>query len=566
MSISSSNINPREARAGDVVTLSFTANETIQTPAVLIDGRSVVAAAGGSGNSWTAAATVTAAFPQGPVVFSIVATDPSNNTAAPVTSSSDGSGVTVDTVPPVIDTAGVPRTIYLAGSELPDLTGLVLATDATAAGSVPLTPTQSPAPGTPLIPGQTTVTFSATDAAGNSTQAAVAILFSTSDIGAVASRAGHPPGQIASAQYTAFGAPQTGPFGGSLSVGGAKIPAIFAADGSVLVQAGGPPPGDATAMIASLGQPNGGAVLARLKMGAGGIVSQDSTVLLAGLDSGSPRVAAQTGVVETGLPAGVSIRKILSFDGQGADVFFLADLQGPGISASQSLALCVAPAAGGVKILASKGEAVNGKTISILGSLVGSKGTLAASRWRVGDSAIGLRLTFTDQSEAICIIPTSAAAPADWTILAQTGPVTGIAALAGASISSFGLPGFGPDGFVVVANLTNVNSSGNAALLAGAPGALRLLAQKGVSQSGFVVQRFGDPLAGASSGAACLATLAGNHLPGGGACILYTADGVTVQALASAGAAAAWGRDTGRAFRRSSSLPIWAAARSFWRL
>ncbi len=99
VTISSSNPAPAYARAGDTVTVAFTASEPLQTPAVLIAGQTASVTNPG-GNLWTASVSVTNAFAEGPASISILATDLAGNAAAPVTATSDGSSVTLELTPP----------------------------------------------------------------------------------------------------------------------------------------------------------------------------------------------------------------------------------------------------------------------------------------------------------------------------------------------------------------------------------------------------------------------------------------------------------------------------------
>ena len=364
--------------------------------------------------------------------------------------------------------------------------------------------------------------------------------------------AGTPGGAPAGAVFASFGTPQAGAFAGKIQVGKIKSPALFAADGSLLLKVGGSVPGLAGSIIIKLGEPSGDAVLVTLKPVAGGITAKNNVVLVSGLSTGTPEVAAQTGTANAALPAGVTIKSFGTIDGNGSAIFFLATLQGTGITAKTSLALCAALADGSVRVLASRGQSVGGKTVSILGTLVGSKGTLAEGRWRVDEATTGVRLTFTDKSQALYAIPATAASPADWTLDAVTGPITTITGLNGQTIASFGLPGFGPDGFAVLANLAlvkgSVTAANNAALITGTGGASPiLLARKGepitanangAPLTGITIKRWSDPVVGDSGVVAFMLKATGK---GVGAGIGYSADGITWDLLANVGALAPGG-------------------------
>ncbi len=552
--VSTNSVKAPYARPGDILTVKFTAtspiaNETVATPTVLIDGKVTTVGTGAGANSWIAATTVTSAFPQGPISYSITAMDANSNTAT----KTDSAAVIVDTIPPVLDTSGVPTNIYSV-TVLPNFVALnaVTATDAnTTDATPPVTITQSPSAGAGAPAGTQVVTFTATDAAGNTSQASVRIRFSASTTASVAKVTDTPPGQTTQFRYGSFGAPQTGATGGKLANGTTSVPAVFGSDGSVLYKVGSAPVTGSTAIVSSLGQPSGDAAVVTLKNGVGGITAANNSVLLTGLAAGAPRIAAQTNTFYRGLPVGVTIKAFITIDGQGTDTFFLCRLQGSGVAASNNLALCVAPAAGGVNLLVRTGMKVSDNTVSVIGTLVGSKGTLAARRWRVSDTEFGVRLTYAGKAkaEAIYVIPSTATGPANWTLLAQTGASTGIPDLNNAVITSFGLPGFGPNAFAVTANLKNggeVKTANNAALLVGAIGgsAPTVLVSKGDvvptandaegnPGPAATVKALGDPIVGSGLKVACPLTLG---TPASRAGILYAADGATPKIIANAGA------------------------------
>ncbi|MDA9005761.1 Ig-like domain-containing protein, partial [Amylibacter sp.] len=110
VSIASNNSTNTQAVADDVVTLTFTASETIQTPVVTFNsgGAAItdtsVTYVNTSGNTWTAAYTANASDTSGAVSFSIAFSDTAGNAGTAVTS---GTGsVTFDgTVPTMAITA-----------------------------------------------------------------------------------------------------------------------------------------------------------------------------------------------------------------------------------------------------------------------------------------------------------------------------------------------------------------------------------------------------------------------------------------------------------------------------
>ena len=104
VSISSNNTTSSKAVPTDVVTLSFTASETIQPPTVTAfsGGATVngnVSVSNTSGNTWTASFTANANDTAGPVTYRIAFSDTAGNAGTPVTSTTDSSNVAV-----VIDT------------------------------------------------------------------------------------------------------------------------------------------------------------------------------------------------------------------------------------------------------------------------------------------------------------------------------------------------------------------------------------------------------------------------------------------------------------------------------
>jgi hypothetical protein len=101
VTITSNNVNPVLAKQGNEVRLSFTASELIQTPSVTVLGVAATVA-NPSGNNWTATATVSAGTLEGVATFSISAIDVAGNAAPAVTTTTDGSSVTVDRTLPVL--------------------------------------------------------------------------------------------------------------------------------------------------------------------------------------------------------------------------------------------------------------------------------------------------------------------------------------------------------------------------------------------------------------------------------------------------------------------------------
>jgi hypothetical protein len=98
VTIASSNTNPSVAKSGDMVTLTFTSDEDIQTPTVTITGHTVNP--NGSGSNWSAAYTMTGTDIEGTVSFNIDFSDLAGNAGIEVTSVNSGSNVTFDRTAP----------------------------------------------------------------------------------------------------------------------------------------------------------------------------------------------------------------------------------------------------------------------------------------------------------------------------------------------------------------------------------------------------------------------------------------------------------------------------------
>ena len=93
-----------QATIGNVIALSFEASETLgSTPTVTIANQSVTPTNISSGNTWVATLTVDDTIPTGLVTFTISnLVDTSSNAASDVTTTTDGSSVTIDTTAPTV--------------------------------------------------------------------------------------------------------------------------------------------------------------------------------------------------------------------------------------------------------------------------------------------------------------------------------------------------------------------------------------------------------------------------------------------------------------------------------
>ncbi|MEK7099942.1 MAG: Ig-like domain-containing protein, partial [Patescibacteria group bacterium] len=100
VTIASNNANPVWAKTGEVVTVSFTANESVGTPTVTIAGQDAVEAGGST--VWTATYTMQAGDAEGVVPFTIDFADLATNAGVQVTAATNASSVTYDKTNPSI--------------------------------------------------------------------------------------------------------------------------------------------------------------------------------------------------------------------------------------------------------------------------------------------------------------------------------------------------------------------------------------------------------------------------------------------------------------------------------
>ena len=94
VSIVSANANPALAKVGDTVTVSFTANENLQTPSVTIAGHA--ATVSGANDTWSATWVMAGGDSEGLVAFSIGFSDQAGNAGTAVSATTDASSVTFD--------------------------------------------------------------------------------------------------------------------------------------------------------------------------------------------------------------------------------------------------------------------------------------------------------------------------------------------------------------------------------------------------------------------------------------------------------------------------------------
>jgi hypothetical protein len=363
----------------------------------------------------------------------------------------------------------------------------------------------------------------------------------------VAIKGGAVPGETATT-YSVLGVPEPGPFAGSMKVGTKTVAAIFAGDGSVRARVGGGVTGLPNAVFATLGAPSGDAAMATLKPGAAAnVTTKNDAVLLTGLNAGPVKIAVREGV-DFGAVSGLSVKTFGTIDGapdaSGA-TFFLATLQGTGVTTKNDSALLAVLADGSVHVLAREGDMVNGKPISIISTLVGIRGALGEGRWRADGASFGVRLTFSDpaKSQALFTIPATATSPTQWTRWLGLGDTLG-APLAGVQISALGFPAFGSDGPAVLATLKPgtgtpaVTTKNDSAIVRVDAGGLVVLAREGATPPGLggavAFKTFSDPVSGAHGRTAFAATLSvvtATFSKG----LWYSADGETLTEFARTG-------------------------------
>ncbi|MBB2149928.1 MBG domain-containing protein [Pedobacter gandavensis] len=108
VSISSNNANPALAKAGDVVTVAFTASEGIGNPTVTLFTNTLATVTAQGNNVWTGTYTLGPVDLEGPVNFSISYADFAGNAGTAVSTTNDASSVTYDrTVPAAPNFLGV---------------------------------------------------------------------------------------------------------------------------------------------------------------------------------------------------------------------------------------------------------------------------------------------------------------------------------------------------------------------------------------------------------------------------------------------------------------------------
>ncbi len=104
ITISSNNSNTSKAKVGDIISLSLTASETIQTPSVTIAGQSATVV--GSGGTYTATYTVTSTTNEGSATISVTFSDLAGNNGT-ATATTNSSSVVVDRTTPTLNPVAI---------------------------------------------------------------------------------------------------------------------------------------------------------------------------------------------------------------------------------------------------------------------------------------------------------------------------------------------------------------------------------------------------------------------------------------------------------------------------
>jgi len=167
VSIASNNGTPTLAKAGDVVTLSFTASEALGALPTATIATRIATVVHTGGNNYTASYTMLAADTQGAVPFAIHFSDAAGNAGAQVTTVTNASAVRFDSVAPTMATPGnitVEATTASGTTKTNAAIAAFLNSATTTGATTAVAANNAPA----IFPmGITTVTFTAVDAAGN---------------------------------------------------------------------------------------------------------------------------------------------------------------------------------------------------------------------------------------------------------------------------------------------------------------------------------------------------------------------------------------------------------------
>ncbi|HEX5177491.1 MAG TPA: Ig-like domain-containing protein, partial [Chthoniobacteraceae bacterium] len=382
-----------------------------------------------------------------------------------------------------------------------------------AAGTVMFSATNVTYTPGPAFLGRDSFTYTITD--GTVSAIGTVLVRNTAPITVVGAVTGtQVPGEAPGTVYATIGLPTRGLFAGTLQTSGhTRLRAVFGENGEVILKSGAAAPGLVGATIANLRDLSGQAIIATLR--GGGVKRSDDTALYVHLPDGSVQLAAREGGT---LSPGLTLQKILSVDGNGPTIFFTAKVGGPAVGKNDVVLCGIVPGAQ-PQILVREGHLVGSRPVSVVGTLIGARGSLAEGRWRTGPAEIGVRLTFPGNFHALYAIPATAASPDDWTARVKTGdelPGQG-------HIQSFGLPGFSSDAVsyaaeLVEAPLGKAKHSKNIVLArTSAAGSVVLATQSGpvpgvdaTPIAGLQFKKFADPIGGPGETTAFGATLSGS--------------------------------------------------------
>lgn len=168
VALASNNATPSVAKSGDVVTLTFTASETIGTPTVSLAGHTVTASLS-SGTTWSATHTLTGSDTEGTVAFTIGFADTTGNNGTTVTATTNNSSVTFDRTAPIITSAASASGTYKSAFNytVSASGGAVSYGASNLPAGLSINPVTGEITGSPTVNGSSTATVFATDLAGN---------------------------------------------------------------------------------------------------------------------------------------------------------------------------------------------------------------------------------------------------------------------------------------------------------------------------------------------------------------------------------------------------------------
>lgn len=525
VTIGSTNANPLYARTADTIALTFTADKPLQTPVVTIAGHDVVPV-NTSGNTWRATLPVVDADPQGAVAFSLTATALDGTTTGPITATTGGGGVTIDTILPTITGGTSPRIIFV-GTPLANYLASAEITDVT-----PLTTTQTPPAGTVLAQGWSDVVLSATDAAGNEQVKTFTLavrpvnpmntlLLAKGDLAPGAGTTGGPP---ANALLATFGVPAVDDLGNVAFT--AKWTAAPRGGGSgiftktaCIATVGGAVPGVSNATFRTLSDPviESGriAFLATL----GGVPKTSASAVMSDAPSGSLAVIARTGEAAPGAGGG-TFKAFKAISVQDDSVAIFAQLKA---AAASDLGLWLQDATHPLALVLREGQVVNNRTIKTLVAFAVGSGSPGAGRgWHViggGQPHVLALALFTDRTQAVLGATRDGAV----TVFSQSGAGgAGGPTIANATFASYGLPAVSSSGrgaflgtlTTGAGGVTKANARGVFANVSGTLFTPILRVGDVVSSGGAAVTALKDPVFSLDNTLAFAATLKGGGFKG----------------------------------------------------